>query len=246
MPNDHSRRKNEVEERYSEVLWGPEFSQFTAIASAVVAFFDGGMLASAVAEGELRKLGSFGVEAADWLSARHGMTPCGDAIRIRHWESPFGRKLYLNRSFRLYVAVSNVPRAIEEPSDALGRHVEWSHSPGNCIRSHTEMPEGHFLESESGRFKAVMQGDGNFVLYDAGHGAYWNTETHGRGNAPFKCVMQSDGNFVVYQGNGQPTWASNNDGVGAAPFNLVMQDDGNLVTYDSTGRPTWATDTVRA
>ena len=51
---------------------------------------------------------------------------------------------------------------------------------------------------------AIMQGDGNFVLYgDAG--ALWHTSTHGKTGAWL--IVQNDGNLVIY-GSGGALWNS--------------------------------------
>jgi len=54
---------------------------------------------------------------------------------------------------------------------------------------------------------AVMQGDGNFVCYDANGQAYWATGTWGHPGS--YVLLQDDGNLVVYGPNGGPLWASN-------------------------------------
>ena len=46
--------------------------------------------------------------------------------------------------------------------------------------------------------KAVMQEDGNFVLYDKNNYPYWATETYGKGAAPYRMTMQKDRNLVLY------------------------------------------------
>jgi hypothetical protein len=106
------------------------------------------------------------------------------------------------------------------------------------------------LYSPNNKYFAVMQSDGNFVLYSNGQNngrgsdhPTWASGTNGRGNGPFKVVMQTDGNLVLYDSRGQPTWASNTNGRGTQPFKLVMQDDANLVLYDKNGTPTWASNT---
>ena len=53
---------------------------------------------------------------------------------------------------------------------------------------------------------AVMQGDGNFVIYGYPK-PIWATNTYGHG--PAFLQMQDDGNLVVYQINA-PEWASKN------------------------------------
>lgn len=52
--------------------------------------------------------------------------------------------------------------------------------------------------------QAVLQGDGNFVVYDAQGIGRWSTGTVGNSNAYL--LVQSDGNIVVYRSNGQPAW----------------------------------------
>ena len=63
--------------------------------------------------------------------------------------------------------------------------------------------KGQELKSGDGRYKVIMQDDGNFVIY--GGKAIWASNTMGRGD---RVVMQDDVNLVVYNG-GQATWASN-------------------------------------
>ncbi|WP_435271365.1 hypothetical protein [Streptomyces sp. 1222.5] len=46
---------------------------------------------------------------------------------------------------------------------------------------------------------AVMQTDGNFVVYDAGSQPLWSTHT--AGNSGAWANMQDDGNFVIYKGS---------------------------------------------
>jgi len=57
---------------------------------------------------------------------------------------------------------------------------------------------------EGGAGQAVMQGDGNFVLYDAQGSPVWFTETGGNPNA--RLVLQIDGNLVVYSAGGEAVW----------------------------------------
>lgn len=72
---------------------------------------------------------------------------------------------------------------------------------------------------------AVMQGDGNFVVY-RGNSALWNSKTFNNPGANFS--LQTDGNLVVR--NGQiPKWDSKTYKKGA--WQLHMQADCNLVLY---------------
>lgn len=97
---------------------------------------------------------------------------------------------------------------------------------------------GSELASPNGQHRAVMQGDGNFVVYRASGTPKWATGTDGR--AIGGIIMQGDGNLVMYDPNGA-VWASGTDGHPGAV--VVMQDDGNLVIYDPNGTPLWATGT---
>ena len=106
------------------------------------------------------------------------------------------------------------------------------------------------LESNSGKYFAIMQGDGNFVVYSVkgknGRNkdrAIWASNSQRKGKAPYRIVMQNDGNFVLYDSSNSPKWNSNTYKKGNAPFNVIMQDDGNLVLYDKSNSPKWASNT---
>lgn len=64
-----------------------------------------------------------------------------------------------------------------------------------------------FLTSSNRWYKAVMQEDGNFVVYNKALKAVWSTLTYGKGLSTFK--YQADGNLVVYDAFNRPTWNSN-------------------------------------
>lgn len=53
---------------------------------------------------------------------------------------------------------------------------------------------------------AAMQGDGNFVIYNASGVPVWHTVTYGNPGAIL--VVQNDGNLVIYRSDGVPIWAS--------------------------------------
>ena len=92
--------------------------------------------------------------------------------------------------------------------------------------------------SPDGRFRLVMQTDGNLVLYGPS-GALWSSQTNGT-NATF-AAMQVDGNLVVYTATGQPLWASGTSGHPASE--LDVQSDGNVVIYSDAMVPLWSTGT---
>jgi hypothetical protein len=55
--------------------------------------------------------------------------------------------------------------------------------------------------------EVVMQGDGNFVLYNTSDGPLWASGTSGDTGAYLR--IQTDGNLVVYSSSGKALWASN-------------------------------------
>jgi hypothetical protein len=58
-----------------------------------------------------------------------------------------------------------------------------------------------------GSERAVMQPDGNFVLYDSRGRAQWSSRTWGNPGAWL--LLQNDGNLVLYNAQNRPLWATN-------------------------------------
>ena len=83
------------------------------------------------------------------------------------------------------------------------------------------------LTSLNGRYQAVMQADGNFVVYREGGTAVFATRTSGPGA---RLVMQADGNVVIYNAYGAPLWATRTGPDSRSV--LILQDDG---TWSPTG-----------
>ena len=100
---------------------------------------------------------------------------------------------------------------------------------GDTLRPGQTLNPNESLNSNG--FHAVMQSDGNFVLYGEGK-ALFQTATSG----PGRLVMQSDGNLVLYNTSNQALF---NTGTGSANSHLTLQSDGNLVVY-SPNRATWS------
>ncbi|WP_327093849.1 LysM peptidoglycan-binding domain-containing protein [Nocardia vinacea] len=77
---------------------------------------------------------------------------------------------------------------------------------GNLVLSE---PDGNVVWStlthDQGVERAVLQEDGNFVLYK-GEGAAWATETDGR--EADRLTVQADRNVVLYGTDGSALWAS--------------------------------------
>ena len=81
-------------------------------------------------------------------------------------------------------------------------------SDGNLVLYRTMFGLPLFATNTNGKpvDRAVMQGDGNFVLYAPDGTPHWATGTWGHPGA--RIVLQDDGNLVVYSSSNQPLWAS--------------------------------------
>jgi hypothetical protein len=93
------------------------------------------------------------------------------------------------------------------------------------------------IYSCDGRFRLLLQRDGNLVLYQ--DGPLWATGTVGARSA--EVIMQGDGNFVLYDIAGRALWSTGTAGHPGSRF--AIQNDGNLVVYDASGVPLWASNT---
>ncbi|MCJ1673043.1 MULTISPECIES: hypothetical protein [unclassified Rathayibacter] len=135
--------------------------------------------------------------------------------------------------------------------DNAGRLVLYSLEDAPLWSSRTAFPNstlfapaalypGEGLRSGNGAYRAVMQADGNFVVYGPA-GAIWST-----GNpTPGAVLSLEDDGFMSVSSRGGVSWTVLpryfvNVGPAVPPFRLVMQDDGNLVQYDGRGRASWS------
>lgn len=110
----------------------------------------------------------------------------------------------------------------------LNARTLWSRGTGvlyDRIRNNQTLADNAMLRSPSGQYRAIMQSDGNFVVYRSDNAVIWNAATNG---ASRRLIMQTDGNLVIYQGT-TPVWSSNTAGFSNTV--LRMQNDGNLVIY---------------
>lgn len=123
--------------------------------------------------------------------------------------------------------------------DASSPRAPNSNGPKDTMYVDQTMSNNNELKSSNGH-RAVMQTDGDFVVYNNGGHAIWNTHTAGKYNA--RLVFQNDGNLVMYQGH-NVLWATHT--VGKAASRLVMQNDGNLVMYKG-GQAVWSSKHGRA
>jgi hypothetical protein len=113
---------------------------------------------------------------------------------------------------------------------------------------------------------AIMQNDGNFVVYGYDDKAVWSSGTNKNPNSVI--TLQSDGNLVIYRN--KPVWSTDTkESKGAkivltdesemhagqelakgsslesenGAYKLTMQEDGNLVVYNTGGKALWSSKT---
>jgi hypothetical protein len=105
----------------------------------------------------------------------------------------------------------------------------------DTLASGQSMQANQTLTSASGQYGAVMQVDGNFVVYGPTPGTvHWYSGSGGVGGDTLD--MQTDGNLVIYAGT-RAVWYSSTSG---SANRLVMQDDGNLIVYSSANTALWS------
>jgi hypothetical protein len=121
----------------------------------------------------------------------------------------------------------------EIKQEIIHHHHRDTLDQGGVLKANEE------LRSQDGRYRAVMQADGNFVVY--GGRALWASNTMGHGG--HYVILQDDHNLVVYDHHRGAKWASGTNGRGHQHVRLVMQNDGNLVLYDTHNRAHWASNT---
>lgn len=135
---------------------------------------------------------------------------------------------------------------------------------GDLVLYHNGVRAWHTNTTGHAATSAVLQKDGNFVLYTASAVPVWAANRFDS-NQP-RLRLQDDGNLVLYNGNNQPYWASNTvlprpEGcrimytnhalsIGQSLYacggrvRLTMQADGNLVLYVDGSQPIWSSKTV--
>jgi predicted lipoprotein with Yx(FWY)xxD motif len=123
--------------------------------------------------------------------------------------------------------------------DAAGSRTAQTTEP-SLLQTGQELFDGSALVSPSGRYRLVLQSDGNLVLYWEGQ-PLWNTGT--RGDAPDHLVMQNDGNLVLYQGLDVLWDSKSGGGTRSGAYDLNLQNDGSAVIYSPAGKPIWTTNT---
>lgn len=103
---------------------------------------------------------------------------------------------------------------------------------GDTLNMNEALSNNGFIQSADGKYKLIMQGDGNLVMYRADWSVRWSPMTN-RGSF---AVMQSDGNFVVYASGNVPLWHTGTYGGIFGNYYLTIHDDGDLSITAKNGQ----------
>uniref|UniRef100_A0A667W8B0 Bulb-type lectin domain-containing protein n=1 Tax=Myripristis murdjan TaxID=586833 RepID=A0A667W8B0_9TELE len=99
----------------------------------------------------------------------------------------------------------------------------------NSLSTNEELYQGDYLLSNNGKYKAVFQDDGNFVIYESA--PKWETNTNGSGG--YRVVMQAVCNLVMYTNSDELVWESCTCNREDPTVRLTLTDDGRLVVTRS-------------
>jgi len=86
---------------------------------------------------------------------------------------------------------------------------------------------GEQVESTNGKYRLVMQSDGNLVFYDVSNRVIWSTNT--AGSDANRAVFHTGGNLTLYTATNDVIWSSGTKGYGAE--RIVVNDNGTLGIY---------------
>lgn len=140
--------------------------------------------------------------------------------------------LYLSNDGELYVYHGQSKQSLWSSRS----EIECTAKSNTCLNSSL------CLSSKNRLFRAIMQPDGNFVIYDKRSGsdkAIFNTGTQGNGGAFF--ALQQDGNLVVYSSAHKPLYSTGTCTASYADYKLSLGDDGALtLTRKNTQTVIWS------
>ncbi|HLP48573.1 MAG TPA: hypothetical protein VK469_21715 [Candidatus Kapabacteria bacterium] len=131
------------------------------------------------------------------------------------------------------------------PSNCVTWNAEpFANSRGQYINSDQYIKSGQYLVSDSGKYFAFMQNDGNFCVYKGSgpndnQGVVWCVTNIPKPIGNYYAIMQGDGNFCVYKGSGPNdnqgvVWCVTNIPKPIGDYFAIMQDDGNFCVYNGS------------
>ncbi|CAF1106367.1 unnamed protein product [Brachionus calyciflorus] len=125
----------------------------------------------------------------------------------------------------------------------IKKNLEISDTTSDTLLMNDILETGESIVSSSKQYYAVLQSDGNFVLYKSLDRKIplWATNTWNSQNPkPFNLKITPNGELLLSDKEGNRVWKTilSNERP-ESPFKLVVQNDGNMVLYNASGKPTW-------
>lgn len=108
----------------------------------------------------------------------------------------------------------------------------FAESIGSDLKMGQNLRVGQSITSSNGQYYAVIQKDGNFVVYDKNKRPIWATATSVNVLSDgYRIAMQTDGNLVLYNQDNNAKWATQTEQDNALSFKLTLGDDGILKLF---------------
>jgi hypothetical protein len=140
----------------------------------------------------------------------------GNGARDRNASTPVEERNSANEE-RKYTKMANEADSIFAAGSELGINIGWVSGNGQTILRLQQDRNLVLYKDNSPAYQApnawnngniaIMQDDGNLVLYDVNNGPVWASNTAGNPGAFLS--VQDDGNLVVRDQNNNPLWATN-------------------------------------
>ena len=159
----------------------------------------------------------------------------GPKVRFNCYKEP---QIFDNWSGDLFNSI------IEAVNDCLGSSNNTENEK-DTLKMEEVLEQDESIISSSKQFYAVLQSDGNFVLYKSltRKQPLWATNTWMIDNPkPFRLKLTDYGALILSDKEGNTVWNSDSGYKGSeGNYKLIIQNDGNMVIYDANNQPTWAT-----
>jgi hypothetical protein len=124
-----------------------------------------------------------------------------------------------------------------------------TYEPSDTLPQGGTLYQEGYLRSTNDAYFAIMQRDGNFVVYTSRDfspvNAQWSSNSPEKGQEPFRLILEDSGNLVIRDVYNKQRWSSHTAGKGVKPYHLIMQIDRNLVLYDRYHQPIWESNTAK-
>ncbi|KAI8585033.1 hypothetical protein BDZ88DRAFT_55243 [Geranomyces variabilis] len=171
------------------------------------------------------------------------VTYIGETRNAQTWANRIGADCMKNaRQFVATYFPIKPPGVIVNAADVIVARSDIAAQPQYGL-----VPAGGCIISQTRVYKACMQTDGNFVIYNVAGGkmtALWSTWMHnGLGGGVQGVLNPNDGRFSVIDATGVSTWSSPAGAKVNNRFYMRMQDDGNLLVKDFDENVLWSSGT---